>query len=141
VRLGVGDVVVGLDLLDDLLADPLDRVQRGHRVLEDHRDLRPADLAQLVLGGAQELGALVVRRAGERGVRRAVEAEQAQRGDRLARAGLAHDGEHLAGAQRQRDVVDGVDGALVGAEVDLEVLDVEQQLPARRGRRRGGGRG
>src|SRR3712207_8532357 len=43
-RLGVGDVLVGLDLLGDLRPDAVHRVQRGHRVLEDHRVLLAADL-------------------------------------------------------------------------------------------------
>ena len=47
-----GSVLVRLDLLDDLVADLADRVQRGHRVLEDHRDLGAAHAPQLVLGGA-----------------------------------------------------------------------------------------
>ncbi len=34
---------VHLGPLGDLLADAHDRVERAHRLLEDHRDLRPAD--------------------------------------------------------------------------------------------------
>jgi hypothetical protein len=68
-RLLVGQRLVLLDLLDDLGPDLQHRVQRRHRVLEDHRDLRPAHPPQLLLGGADQLGALVVRRPGEVGVR------------------------------------------------------------------------
>jgi hypothetical protein len=39
--------------LHDLLADREDRVERGHRLLEDHRDVAAADLAHL-LGGELE---------------------------------------------------------------------------------------
>ena len=46
------------------------RVQRRHRVLEDHRDLGSADPAQLVVAGADQLGALVGRAVpSKRGVR------------------------------------------------------------------------
>ena len=38
----------------------------------------------------------------------------------------ADDGEDLAGAELERDVVDRVDDAVLGAEVDLQVLHVEQ---------------
>ena len=55
----VGLVAVGADRLDDLPADPVDRVQRGHRVLEDHRDLLAADLAHRVLREAHQVAALV----------------------------------------------------------------------------------
>ena len=39
---------VGQDRLDDLLADGVDRIERGHRLLEDHRHLAAAQLAALV---------------------------------------------------------------------------------------------
>jgi hypothetical protein len=43
-RLFAGDVVVGLDRLDDLVADGVDGRQRRQRVLEDHGELVAADL-------------------------------------------------------------------------------------------------
>src|SRR6266498_1698237 len=54
-RLLGGQGLVLLDLLDDLLPDPHHGVQRRHRVLEDHRDLGPAHLPQLVLRRVHEL--------------------------------------------------------------------------------------
>ena len=48
-RLLVADVLVEPDRLGDLLADREDRVERGHRLLEDHRDVVAADLRHLVL--------------------------------------------------------------------------------------------
>ena len=42
-RLLLRDVLVLADRLGDLVADPVVGVQRGHRVLEDHRDLGAAD--------------------------------------------------------------------------------------------------
>ncbi len=52
-RHGFGDVLVGPDLLDDLVADLVDRIERGHRVLEDHRDVVAADSLQLLLARGQ----------------------------------------------------------------------------------------
>ena len=44
-RASAGPIVeVRAQRLDDLEADRVDRVQRGHRLLEDHRDLLAADL-------------------------------------------------------------------------------------------------
>ena len=40
------DALVPHDRLGDLLADREDRVERRHRLLEDHRDLGAAHLAQ-----------------------------------------------------------------------------------------------
>ena len=59
-RLLVGQRLVLLDLLGDLRPDLENRVQRGHRVLEDHRDLCAAHAPQLVLTRPDQLGALVV---------------------------------------------------------------------------------
>ena len=53
------------------------------------------------------------------------------RGDRLARARLADDAEHLASAQVVGDAAHGVDDAVLGGEVDREVLDVEHTAPVR----------
>ena len=49
------------DRLDDLVADRVDRVQRRHRVLEDHRDLVAAHVAQPRLGQLEQVLALVDR--------------------------------------------------------------------------------
>src|SRR5881275_3043952 len=58
-RLALLQVVVRVELLLDLPADRVHRVQRGHRVLEDHRDLLAADLAHRVLREAHQVAALV----------------------------------------------------------------------------------
>ncbi len=44
--------------LDQLRADPVERVQRGQRVLEDHRDVVAPDRAQLVFGERHQVLAL-----------------------------------------------------------------------------------
>src|ERR1019366_1937215 len=114
------------DLLGDLAADPLHRIERAHRVLEDHRDPRAADPAQLVVAGADQLDALEVSAALEEGVGRAGKAHQRHRGHRLARAGLADDRHDLAGIDGEGHAYDGVHEPLFGAEADLQVLDRQQ---------------
>jgi hypothetical protein len=42
------ETLVPLEHLGDLGADPDDRVQRRHRILEDHRDLPPPQAAALL---------------------------------------------------------------------------------------------
>ena len=44
--------------LDQLVADAVERVQRRERVLEDHRDLLAAHLAQLLVGQLEQVAAL-----------------------------------------------------------------------------------
>ena len=60
---------MGVDHLGDLVADAVDRVQRGHRVLEDHRDLFTADVAQLIVIEPGQLAAAIGDGAGDPGVR------------------------------------------------------------------------
>jgi hypothetical protein len=49
---------VQLERFDDLVAHGVDRVQRGHRLLEDHRDVAPAQLVELVGRHLQDAFAL-----------------------------------------------------------------------------------
>jgi len=48
-RLPLGHVAVQLNRLDELPSDRMHRIQRGHRVLEDHRDVVAADALALLL--------------------------------------------------------------------------------------------
>src|SRR5262249_47352349 len=49
---------VCLNSLCDLIPHGIDRVQRGHRILKDHRDLCAAQLMQLVLAELEDVVAL-----------------------------------------------------------------------------------
>src|SRR6476620_3025319 len=120
------DVLVELDRLDELGPDRVDRVQRGHRVLEDHRDVVAADLAQTArAGGEQVFPVEQGLTAGDRVLLR-VQAHDRQAGDALAGAGLTDDPECLAFLDAEVDAVDGLDDAVVGLEVGLEVVDFEE---------------
>ena len=106
----------------DLRPDRVDRVQRRHRILEDHRHLVAADLLQLALvhrrgrrGPCNEHFALEARVAVAR------QPEERHRRDALARARLADDPEHLAALELEADAVDGLDDAVLGRELDLQV--------------------
>ena len=54
-RLLVGHLQVDQQRLHHLLADRQDRVERGHRLLEDHRDVAAADLAHLFRGEVEQV--------------------------------------------------------------------------------------
>ena len=54
----LADALVQLHGLGDLVADGEHRVQRRHRLLEDHRDVVAADLRHLVLVERREVAAL-----------------------------------------------------------------------------------
>ena len=49
------------------------------------------------------------------------------RGDALARAQFAHDGQRLAGRQIEGDVVDRLDDAALGAELGRQAFDAEER--------------
>jgi hypothetical protein len=125
-RLRLGHVAVGADRLHELVADLVERVQRRQRVLEDHRDVVAAELAHVLLGHLEEVAAVEQDLAGDARVPRPREAHHGQRRDGLAGARLAHDAQHLAGLDRVRDPVEGLDETVLGLEVDAEVVDLQQ---------------
>jgi hypothetical protein len=117
---------MGPDRLGQLLGDREDRVQRRHRLLEDHRDAPAPDAAQLGRRRGQQILALeqdasIRDPAGRIGN----QAQHRQGGDALAAAGLADDAQHLAGHHVETDAVDRGEAARVGPEHDPEVPDAE----------------
>src|SRR5207237_10256863 len=100
------------------------RAGRGVEALEDAADLGVADLGPPVGVEAPDVLAIEEVAAGGRPVEAAEDVEQR----RLPRARGSHDGEELAGANRQADAAQRLDD--VGAVVELvglvEVLDVDQ---------------
>ena len=89
--------VVGADRLRDLRADGQHRVERRHQVLEDHRHVAAADLAELVFRHLEEIATLEDRFAAGNSARwLRNQPQHREHGDALAGAGLADDAEHLA---------------------------------------------
>jgi hypothetical protein len=85
-----------LERLGDLVPDPHDRVERGHRLLEDHADVAPAHLAHGGVTQAEEVGAVEADGAarGLHGPRQQPHHRMRRHG--LARARLADDTQGLA---------------------------------------------
>ena len=113
----------------DLVADPHHRVERGHRLLENHRDAVAADRAHLGLVEAEQVGAFEHHGAADDPARRiGHQPHDRQRGHALAAAGLADDRQRLAAADAERDVVDRLEQPRIGEEHRLQVLHVENRL-------------
>ena len=122
-RLAAGDALMLFNDLGDLRADRADRVQRGHRILENRRDLRAADAFPVLIGlelgevlsleqdGALGDGAVGLEHAGERLGENA-----------LAGAGLADDGERFALVKVEGHAADGREVIVTDAELDFNVL-------------------
>ena len=105
--------------LGDLLADGHHRIERGHRLLEDHRDLRCRGCAHLGLARAPA-GSRPSKRMPPptmRPGRRRTRPHDRERGDALAAAGFADDAERLAARERQANAVDRAHHAVAGEEV------------------------
>ncbi len=121
-----GALVLAVDL-GDLPADRVIRRQRGQRVLEDHGDPVAPELLHRGAVGADELLVLQPDLPAHLGVGGVVQAEDRQVGDRLARAGLAHDAEGGALLQVEREAVHRVDDAVLGAELHGQVADRQER--------------
>ncbi len=111
------DVAVGGDRLRDLVADRERRIERGHRVLEDHADPVAAEPAELLGFESDEVVALEPHRTTDGGAR-GQEAHRGHRERRLAAPRLADEAEDLALRDGQRHVADGRDRPVVGGEAD-----------------------
>src|SRR6185437_511364 len=115
------------DRLGELVADREDRVERGHRLLEDHADAGAAqpphralvERQKILAGEAYAAGGDARRRLGQK-------PHDRQGGDALAAAALADDAEHLALGDLEADVVDGGDLAASAGEDGSQVLHREQ---------------
>ena len=98
--------------LADLLADREHRVERGHRLLEDERDLPAADSRDARGGRGEQVDALEARGAGDGGGRRAAGRRIDSAVTLLPQPDSPTIAEHLARRRAsKRDAVDGVDGA------------------------------
>ncbi len=120
----------------ELRADGDHGVERVHRALQDDRDLRPPDRAQLLLVRSQHvdgpfgpvstdrLGVEQDLPAGDHG-RRAKEADRGEGQRGLAAAAFAREAEHLATPKDEVAIHDRVDGLVAVAVIDAEPTDLE----------------
>ena len=96
------EIGVGAQHLVDLAADRHHRIERGHRLLEDHRHPRGAQLPQAAVARGQQFLADQLHAAAGRHQRVLLQqAHHGQRGDRFARAAFADQAQRLALAGRR----------------------------------------
>jgi hypothetical protein len=131
---GLVQVAVQRERLADLVADRMQRRERGHRLLEDDRDAPAADVLhgapRRVEAGDVDLGARL--RIAEHDLAR-LDARDARqdshdrlRHHRLAGARLADQRDRAARRDAEGDAVDRFDSTCVHVEVDLQVADFDQ---------------
>ncbi len=127
-RAGV-EIGVGAQHLVDLAADRHDGIERGHRLLEDHRHPRGAELPQPPVAGGEQFLADQFDVAARRHQRALLlQAHHGERCHRLARAAFADQAERLAFTDLQREVVDDAMCIRLAAEADDEIADVEDDV-------------
>lgn len=120
--LGLADIAVQQQGFHKLVTDGVGRVERGHRLLEDHGDAVSAQVAHDPIAGLQEVDVVIadlVRRAFDR---LAQKAHHRERGQRLARAAFADDRQRLAALHLEVDAAHRVQRAAAGGDVEREVL-------------------
>ena len=93
---GAPHALVHAERLRDLVPDGEERIQRGHRILQDHRDALAANAPHLDVGLGAEILALEEDLPARDLGRGRQQAQDGQRERALAGAGLAHDAEGAA---------------------------------------------
>ena len=128
-RLLLGVATVQTKTLAHLLADLIDRVQGGHRILEDHRDVVTANVLHLFLGHLENRTTAIANVAAlDLSRRHRDEAHDGHGGHGLTGAGLTDDTQGLAAIERVGHTVDSANDTILGMEIHLKVIDLEQML-------------
>ena len=123
-RLAPVHAAVQAERLADLVADREDRIEGGHRLLEDHRDVVAPHRAHVaVVQRGQLAPPQADRSALDAAGRFGQQPHDRQGGDRLAAAGLADQSHRLALAHLQVEPVHGAHHVVVQVEADLQILD------------------
>ena len=112
---------VGSDGLDQLIADPVQRIEAGERVLKNHPDPLAPDTAHLFRRQIVDPQARQIDLATGNAAGRIDQADHRKAGDGFSGAGFAHHAQHLALGDIEGNAVDGAQNAVAGDEFDPEV--------------------
>ena len=118
-----------LEALGDLSTDAQDGVQARQRILEDHGDARPADVAQLFLWQSNELAAFEAHAAGRDAsdpFRK--QAQQCEGAHALSGTRLPNQAQRLTRGDCVRQAAHGVDHPSP-RELHPKIVDSQQRLP------------
>ena len=119
---------VAQNRFDDLIADGEARIERGHRLLKDHRQPIAAQVAFDLVGDVEQIEAIETDRSRHLGRLFRQESHDGKRRDALAAAGFADEAERRASCDGEIDGVDGVRGApVIAAEGDAQIPDFDQR--------------
>ena len=116
-----------LQRLDQLGADGQHRIERGHRILEHHRQRAAAQFAQFLRREPHQILAVEHHPAGEFCLLRQQLQDRARQHG-LAATGFADDAERAAGADREIDMIHRAQIAARRRQIDRDVLDGKQRV-------------
>ena len=127
-RLRLGEAAMAHQHFDDLVADRIARIERGHRLLEDHREAVAAHVAQFAIRQVEQPDAVERHGAGNFRALFGQQAHHGQRSHALAATGFADEAERRAARDREIDAIDR-DGAAaaIAMEHDAQILDRQQR--------------
>ncbi len=123
--LGGAEIGVDAQNLLDLVADRQHRVQRRHRLLEDHRHPVAAQRPQPLRRRRQNILALQADRARDGLQRPGEQAHHREGGDGFARARFPDDADDLARADAERDVIDSEGAVAAAGQSDAQPRDLQ----------------
>ena len=126
-RFLLAHATMGAQRLGDLLADGEHRIERAHRLLEDHADLPAAHLTHLARADRQQIAALEAHFTDDAALRARQQAQDRQAGHGLAAPRFAHDAQPFAGLELKGDVACRLDLARTDAEEDAKPTHVQQR--------------
>ena len=110
----------------NLLANREDRIQRGHRILKDHRDVVTTHGAHLGIRKLQQIAVFEKNLAGDDLSRRRNQTHDRKRRDRLAATAFAHQPQQLAAIEIETDAIDRAHQSRARREMGLQIVDFEQ---------------
>ncbi len=119
---------MGADGFDQLLADPVKRIEAGEWILKDHADALAPDTAHLLRRQIVDPQAREMDLAAGDAAGRIDQADHGKTGDRFAGAGFADHAQHLALGDIEGNAVDRVQHAAPCGEFHLEVTHGENRF-------------
>src|SRR5262249_19581419 len=127
-RLPTGQPLVDAQGFRDLVANGEDRIERRHWLLEDHSDTIAGKVADFGFAERQQIDAIEADRTSNgAGDALGQQTQKRERGYTLAATRFADDPEGFTGRNCERNLINRTGNAILGKEVRLEVLNLQQR--------------
>src|SRR5262249_55665097 len=121
-------VRMGEDRLDQLIADPIERIEARERILKHHADAASAHMAYALRRQIVDALAFEQDLAGADPAGRLEQTDDCGSGERFAGAGFPDNPEHLAGHDVEGNIVDRDQRAASGGKLDPQIADAEERF-------------